>query len=815
MTTLTHHTVQAADLARPQPEEDKAVEMHHVSFSYDDGMHWAVRDASLSVNRGEWLCLVGANGSGKSTLARVLAGLRAPDSGTVKLLGHAVFDGLANSGEYRTARRGIAAVFQNPEDQIVTTVVEDDVAFGPENLEMERADISRNIAHSLHDVGLDDRRGHDPTRMSGGQQQRVAIAGMLAMDPTMMVLDEPTAMLDSIARQEVMGILDYLHARGTTIIEVTHRMEETRHADRIVRMKDGRIVSDAPKASAGTGTTGGDDVDPDGRLRAGTGATGTETDAHRAPGSHPAGSLPDRIHCAAPSPDVIIDVSHVCLRYPDSDRDALHDVSLQVHRGETVAVMGRNGAGKSTLARLLGALERPTRGTVTVAGINVAGHARSARRSLRRQVGYVMQNPERQLFASSVRRDIAYGPINQGLNDRQVDARVSDAMRLLNIEGLAERSPFSLSGGQQRLVAIAGVVACDPSVLILDEPAASLDAEAGRLIHDLIRSLQSRSVTIILITHSMHEAQSLADRIITLPSAPRKPRDGSTTGRDSIILARRGKSPVTAAGPSGARADTETVPVRRSRSFTACLDPRVKMVCFLVLMFTAFLVTTPPQLALTATLVLSLIALSAIRPMRLLASIHGYLVLFGAMALLNMVVVRTGETLVHAGPIVITTSGISVAVLYTCRLALMIILGAVLIDTTTPTELTDGFASLLSPLDRHGLHVQELALVMSLALRFLPTLGRESRSIADAQSARGGSIETGSPWMRIRALVAIVVPVLVGTLRHADNLSLALDARCYEEGVRRTHWRELHVRLGDYAFMAISALYIAFLLTIG
>ncbi|WP_241677192.1 energy-coupling factor transporter transmembrane component T, partial [Bifidobacterium jacchi] len=152
--------------------------------------------------------------------------------------------------------------------------------------------------------------------------------------------------------------------------------------------------------------------------------------------------------------------------------------------------------------------------------------------------------------------------------------------------------------------------------------------------------------------------------------------------------------------------------------------------------------------------------------------------------------------------------------LYTCRLALVIILGAVFLATTTPTAMTDAFGSLLSPLRRFGMHTQEVALVMSLALRFLPTLGAEVRSIVDAQSARGGGIETGSPMRRMRAMAAIIVPVFVGALRHADHLSLALDARCYEEGARRTHWRRLRVGGLDVAFIVTAVVYIAALVAL-
>ena len=225
------------------PAYAHAAELKNIRFSYDRGNSWALDGVSLTVRAGERICLVGPNGSGKSTFARLIAGLAAPDGGDITLLGHRAYaDALPNADEYRAARRGIGVVFQNPEDQLVTTVLEDDVAFGPENLGIERSRIGERIDDSLKSVGLVSFRQSDPTRMSGGQQQRAAIAGMLAMSPAMLVLDEPTAMLDESARAEVMRILDDLQAQGTTIVHVTHHQDETVHADRIVHMESGQIV---------------------------------------------------------------------------------------------------------------------------------------------------------------------------------------------------------------------------------------------------------------------------------------------------------------------------------------------------------------------------------------------------------------------------------------------------------------------------------------------------------------------------------------------------------------------------------------------
>ena len=803
-----------------------AVDITAVDFRYTRGNQCALRGVDLHIERGERLCIIGPNGSGKSTLARLIAGLAAPDAGTVSLMGHAVFaDGKPDAQEYRLARRGIGAVFQNPEDQIVTTVVAQDVAFGPENLGIERHAITGRIVDALDAVDMLALRAADPTRMSGGQQQRVAISGTLAMAPEMIVLDEPTAMLDADSQREVMQLLDTLQRRGTTIVLITHRPDETVHADRVITMSAGTIIGDRPAPAIAPQhnpqrTFRSACAAHDGRTaEQHEGNRHSEHDRHHVNNQH----LHDDAHLEA-----AIRVDHVSMVYPDNGQKVLDDFSMRVHSGETVAIMGRNGTGKSTLVRLLCALRRPTAGSITVAGIPLAHLGRRRRKQLRQRVGFVMQHPERQLFATTVADDIAYGPRNQGLTEAQVSQRVTSAMAMMHIEQLADRGPFTLSGGQQRLVAIAGVIACDPQVLILDEPTANLDQSAVGRIHELIGELHRNGVTIVIITHSTEEADQVADRIITLDQSPVK-----STAEDA---AEPDTQPAggSAAGPAAGTLQTRTTPRMHSRatestpqrspkptagdiergaddhrSWISSLDPRTALLGFTVLMFSSFAIQTGAQLILALLMVCLIVLVSRANAARLFSSIRMFLTLFLITGVLNLFVVHSGTPVVALGFLTITDDAVTIAVLYSCRLAIVIVLGAILLSTTTPTALTDGISGLLNPLRSLGLHTQEFALVLSLALRFLPTIGSEARAIFDAQAARGGSVETGSPARRVRALAAIIIPVFAGTLRHADDLSLALDARCYEQGISRTRWRVMRFRPRDLIFAIMVAGYLA------
>ena len=796
--------------AIPDSADSKAIvaRLSQVSFSYDGGQNWALDHLSMEVHAGEHLCILGANGSGKSTLGSILSGATAPDHGQVELMGRAVCSDTQDQGRqidaeaYRQARRSIGMVFQNPEDQIVTTVVQDDAAFGPENLGLPRQKMLSCVPAALEQVDLQTRMNDDPTRMSGGQQQRLALAGSLAMNPGMMVLDEPGAMLDAAGRQEIQSILCRLTAQGTAVVHITHLLEQARQADRVLVLDHGRIVASGRPDQILTrkdvpALIGKPDRNPLTQSRAPGADTKTTANNHAI---------------------AMVKLSNVSYSFPNAGSKALNEVNLELAAGQTLAIIGRNGSGKSTLARLICALAAPDSGSIQVAGLPLAGPNRPKAKHLRRhnlkllrqRVGYVMQYPEHQLFADTVAQDIAYGPHNLGYGPEQVQHRVDDAMKLLGIGDLADRSPFDLSGGQRRLVAIAGVVACSPQLLVLDEVTASLDPQACARIMALLRVLHQRGVTIVMSTHADREALDLADQTLLL-------EHGETLayGTTAEVVERYHQLLATDA------AEKETTEKKADRtqddqkplSLLARLDPRAKLVTFLLAMFTAFAISTPTQLVLALMVTVGLFA-AARAPLRsILNSVKGFLALMLLLALFNLLVTQTGRRLAAWGPFVLTTGGIWVAVLYACRFMLIIFLGALLVETTTPTQMTDACESLLSPLSRLGIHTNEIALVLSLALRFIPTLGREVQAIVEAQAARGGSIESGSLSQRLHAAIAITVPVFAGALRHADNLSRALDARCYEGSrQQRTHYRLLRLGRMDILFIALMAVYLLALL---
>ena len=493
------------------------VRLAHVTLRYGNSV--ALDDVTLEVCRGERVCVLGANGSGKSTLASVICGLLAPDEGDVELAGHAVCTGgVPDLAAYRDARRQLGLVFQNPDDQIVTSVVADDVAFGPENLGVPRTQISVRVARELRRVAMEKYAHADPSRLSGGQRQRVCIAGALAMEPAVLVLDEPSSLLDVRGRAAIMRVMGRLAAAGATLVHVTHFMDEALAADRVVVMQHGHVALEGTPDEVFAAKNAqviealGLEMPFEARLAVALRQAGAAGGAIAAPGA-PSDEKPAACAACVPAAEPLAVLARDLGFSYGPDAQALDGVSLKVPTRATTAIVGQTGSGKSTLLRLLCGLEAADAGSLTVCGINAA--TKRGRRQVRRAVGYVMQHPERQLFAQTVAEDVAFGPRNQGLSAAEVERRVAHALDLVGLADRRGASPFELSGGQQRLAAIAGVLAMEPELLVLDEPTAGLDPRGRARLRALMADLAAHGVTLLQVTHSMEDA-ARADHVVVL-----------------------------------------------------------------------------------------------------------------------------------------------------------------------------------------------------------------------------------------------------------------------------------------------------------
>lgn len=544
------------------------IECRGVSFSYDGAVP-ALDGVDLNIEDGEFFCILGGNGSGKSTFAKHLNALLQPDAGTVRINGmdasdpELVYDIRSTAG----------MVFQNPDDQLVATLVEDDVAFGPENLGVPSAQIAQRVREALKGVGLVGFERHETHALSGGQKQRVALAGVLAMEPRVLILDEASSMLDPRGRKGLMKACHVLHERGMTIVMITHFMEEAAEADRVAVFRAGRVAMlgtpeeiltradelaqlnlDMPASCCLGMALRAKGVPVHAQVReadmvaeiAQVYADRSGEDTAGRPSASDSRVL-DNVSSATDGTAVsepVIEISHLSHSYSLSARErrrwhkrsatagksnkqalwgndpsspwALRDVSLTVRRGEFLGLAGHTGSGKSTLVQHLNGLIRPQEGSVYALGLDLANKKDAA--AVKAKVGVVFQYPERQLFAETVTQDVAFGPHNLGLSQAEVARRVESSLARvgLDLATVGDKSPFELSGGQQRRVAFAGVLAMEPEVLVLDEPMAGLDPAARSDFLELIDRLHHGGLTVVMVSHSMDDLANCCDRIVVM-----------------------------------------------------------------------------------------------------------------------------------------------------------------------------------------------------------------------------------------------------------------------------------------------------------
>jgi len=493
----------------------------------------ALSNINFSINEGEFIAVVGRNGSGKSTLAKHLNGLLLPTNGTV-----CIFDKYTHAEDLIwEIRSQVGMVFQNPDNQIVATTVEEDVAFGPENLGVAPAEIRKRVEESLEKVNMLKYIHHSPHMLSGGQKQRVAIAGVLAMNPKCLVLDEATSMLDPVGRRDIMSIIRKLNKEDRiTVILITHHMDEAAHADRVLVINNGQLVlegtprnvfanteilkkagMDIPQASSFYIKAVNEGIIEGGRIPVHIDEVEEVLAKYSFANKEYRPSVISETHEAERKEKVIEikDLSYTYMPNTPYEKHALMNVNLDVYKGEILGIIGHTGSGKSTLIQHLNGLLSPTGGSISVSGIVPKG---KALKELRMKVGLIFQNPEDQLFEETVSRDIAFGLRKMGIPDNEIEERVREAAEITGLPAdVLDRSPFELSGGQKRRVAIAGVIAMNPEILVLDEPTAGLDPAGSMEIYRFLLNLRKeKNTTIIIVSHIMEDIAKYCDRVAVM-----------------------------------------------------------------------------------------------------------------------------------------------------------------------------------------------------------------------------------------------------------------------------------------------------------
>ena len=531
------------------------VTLEKLHFRYPGADRDALAGLDLTIWEDETVAVVGPNGSGKSTLARLLGGLARPSAGR-----QAVACGcdLLSAAGRQAARREVGVLFQDPENQLVAEHVEEDVAFGLENLAWPPEAIRERVAEMIAWFGLEALRRREPHLLSGGQKQRTALAGVLAIPRRVLVLDEPTAMLDSAGRDEVLDAVRRLRAAGLTVVIVTQEMDEVGIADRVVALErgsvefDGRceelfarrdlihrlrlgapLVGEVALALAARGRALRrlpltlDELVAE--CEAGGAGEGEQLWLAVSEDQEPAvgregGGLESAGAAAVPSPGTPAEragmslcCEDVTFAYDEGGRPvpALEAVSFSFDAGAAVALLGPSGSGKSTLLQVLRGLLEPAQGRVLLDGVERRDPEAPR---LQRQVGLVFQTPELQLFAATAAQDVSFGPRQLGWAGDVVEAAVDAALELVGLPRaeFGERHPYSLSGGEQRRLALAGVLAMQPRALLLDEPFVSLDPASRRDLAAVLSRLAERGTTVVFATHDVDAAWSLCDEAVVL-----------------------------------------------------------------------------------------------------------------------------------------------------------------------------------------------------------------------------------------------------------------------------------------------------------
>jgi energy-coupling factor transport system ATP-binding protein len=501
-----------------------AISIEDLTFSYSDKENPALKHLGAEIEDGSFVCILGHGGAGKSSLCYALNGLiplffRGPYHGRVMVKGKEV-------AKQKVARLSnqIGLVLQDFEAQLFSTNVELEMAFGPENHGLARPEIEKRIQQYLGIIGLDSFRQRQPATLSGGQKQRLAIGSVLTMEPAILVMDEPTTDLDPKGTGEVLALAQSLRQEGRTLLMVVPEPEMAVGADQVWLMQKGELVARGTPQDMLTELTRlrACGIKPPGfielfqalnwpglPLTLGQ-AMGVINDHHLVTQEIQDGIPSASTQSAGP---FILEAEDLAYRYPMAEEKALKGIDLTIREGEFIALLGQNGSGKTTLAKHFNGLLKPEVGRVLVQGKPALAYSH---KGLAQKVGYVFQNPDHQIFSRTVEEEVGFGLKVLGMDPRTIKKRLTEVLEVVGLQGYEKKVPFTLTKGERQRVAVASVLAAQPQVIILDEPTTGLDYEHQVSIMALLKALNQKGHTILIITHSMWVAAEYARRTVLI-----------------------------------------------------------------------------------------------------------------------------------------------------------------------------------------------------------------------------------------------------------------------------------------------------------
>ncbi len=713
-----------------------AVSVKHLCFSYENAPEPAVQDVSFEMEFGSYTAIAGVNGSGKSTTARIIAGLLQPSGGTVKIA-----SGLKTG-----------FVFQSPKDQLICGVIARDTAFGPQCQSLPASEIELRTIESLKATGMLDYAMHKSMFLSLGQTQKAALSGILAINPDILILDESVSMLDPKSREEIFTFLDMLHKKKRTILHITHDSDAISRAKDIIVMNGGKIIW--------KGTTGNFFADK--TSSAYSSVFGMPLEKR---------SFFQKKTQKSPSTEILLKAENISFSY--GTHAVLKNVSFSLKRGTLTALTGASGSGKTTLLEILAGLKKQDSGTV-----------RSADKPLLCQ-----QNSDAALFEAFAADDVAFGPKNSGIKGKELLECVKTAMNRVNLpfEEFASKQTNCLSGGQKRRLSVAGIIAMKGDILLFDEPSAGLDGAAKYTVMHLLRSLAESGKTVLFTTHHYDEAQ-FADTSITLEKAGLIAPDFSpeeenkADGQKTVLTEQKPSSGIFSPEYFSRLLDSLSENHAEQKKLQK-LPAVIKYILFIALF--AFSVAVQPVSLCAALLPVTILyALCSCCPakklFRSLIKILPFLLFF---CILQMIFAPASadDTVFLPYKYFFVTAGklwqcLKIILHTECALCCICAFSS----SATENDILKGFSDLLAPLRLLKLPVKYPVILMEIIFRFIPLLLDEAISIIKIQLVRGGLKDEKGFFGKIRAIIPLIVPLIIQTVRRAEILADAMTVRGFK-----------------------------------
>lgn len=713
------------------------ISVKNLVYKYPESNKNVVDNLSFVIERGSYTAIVGYNGSGKSTLARLLCGLENPESGTVEI----------------KENQQIGIVFQHPKDQLVSGLVSRDTAFGPQNLGLSNSEVELRTIESLNIVDMLDRAGSSTSALSLGQTQKIALSGVLALRPEILILDEAISMLDPQSRSDILDFVRYWHKCGNTIIQITHDLEVLKDADTVIGMEDGKIFF--------YGTKNAFIKDPE--------------NVKRLEGQ-PLPVIDKKILAESTEKVVSLRVRNLSFSYDKAEKvtksHGVSDINFDLYKGTVTALTGPSGSGKSTILELCSGLLSPDKNPETI--ILSKDHPTLA-----------LQNAKAALFEAFAADDVAFGPRNQGKSGSELKELVKESMdnAALPFSTFGERKTFALSGGEQRRLSIAGILALDSEIVFFDEPTAGLDSRARNEVLNLFKKLADQGKTVLFSTHKRDEAD-FADREIKIQNGKiiedscamdsnqnkqdlKNVEVSSSAGLLSMLRN-------TSASLSGAR--------REKKSPVEKIPPALRIILFLVLFVFSLLLR---KIYMTAGfLAISVIycLLSGFKFSKLCKAwlkILPFLLIFTLFQLIFHAP-QSGEVhFTNWKYLTITPSKLWFCLNSILRTYSSLACISAFFVSTPEYDLIDGLKIILFPLSLIKIPVRYLILVIEIIFRFIPVLVDEASSIIKTQIIRGGLGRVSGKMAKLKAIIPLFVPIIIQSIKKSELLADAITMRCF------------------------------------